>query len=684
MTLAQQFPRLIHPAITDHDQNEGKSVGKKLLINKLNFINFQDGTLQIVFKHTRYDRTISLPAKPQPCNGSTLDCAWADSEVAHRQLQAYEFQHLLITDERKLFVVIPSVTAITETGISFLLPETCQEVSSRKACRHHCDGIEAQFIQNSALFRGTLIDFSALTLRVEVAVAPPQTYQWINSQSPVNLILLVAGETLYSGECRILKQTLDQQSRTYVLEPLNQHISRFKPKEFRSTRQVLVPSPNVVLRHPFIGKKFDLKVIDLSGSGFSVEEDEENSVLLPGMIIPELSLNFAGSFSFSCKAQVMYRTKCSGKGDSIRTKTGFAILDMDMHDHVRMLALLHQAKDKSSYICNTVDMDALWNFFFETGFIYPQKYAFIQANKEQLKATYEKLYTQHPNIARHFIYQENGKIYGHFSTLRFYENTWINHHHAASRSSFNRAGLVVLSQLSRYINDASNLYSAHMNYIAGYFRPDNKFPRKFFGGCAAAINDPTKCSIDSFAYFHYHRTYDTEWNISGPWALGRTQPDDLLELEAFYAHRSGGLMLHAMDLEPAMIDSCELDEEYRQLGFKRERHLFSVTRDGILKAIIMVVISDVGLNLSDLTNCIKIFVVDETDFPREMLQLMLSCLTLKFNKDDVPVLVYPVTYADANGIPYDKIYNMWVLNLLYTDDYLKFMERLLQTNKFGI
>jgi len=166
--------------------------------------------------------------------------------------------------------------------------------------------------------------------------------------------------------------------------------------------------------------------------------------------------------------------------------------------------------------------------------------------------------------------------------------------------------------------------------------------------------------------------------------LGRTQPEDLLELEAFYAHRSGGLMLHAMDLEPAMIDSCDLNEEYRQLGFKRERHLFSVTKDGILKAIIMVVISDVGLNLSDLTNCIKIFVVDEADFPREMLQLMLSCLSLKFNKDDVPVLVYPVTYADSNSIPYDKIYNMWVLNLLYTDDYLKFMEHLLQTNKFGI
>ena len=143
-------------------------------------------------------------------------------------------------------------------------------------------------------------------------------------------------------------------------------------------------------------------------------------------------------------------------------------------------------------------------------------------------------------------------------------------------------------------------------------------------------------------------------------------------------------MLHAMDLEPTMIDRDDFDREYRQLGFKREHHLFSVTKDGTLKAIIMVIISDVGMNLSDLTNCIKVFVVDEADFPREMFNLMLSCLTLKFNKDDVPVLVYPASYAETHAIPFDKIYNMWVLNLLYSDDYMKFIQKTLHTDKYGM
>ena len=70
--------------------------------------------------------------------------------------------------------------------------------------------------------------------------------------------------------------------------------------------------------------------------------------------------------------------------------------------------MLHQVQNRNSYVCNDLDLDALWDFLFETGFIYPKKYALIHANKEQIKQTYQKLYTRSPEIARHFVYQENG------------------------------------------------------------------------------------------------------------------------------------------------------------------------------------------------------------------------------------------------------------------------------------
>ena len=63
---------------------------------------------------------------------------------------------------------------------------------------------------------------------------------------------------------------------------------------------------------------------------------------------------------------------CEEKGDDW-AKCGLALLDMELEDYGRLSALLHQAKNRSSYISNVVDLDDLWNFFFKSGFIYPQK-----------------------------------------------------------------------------------------------------------------------------------------------------------------------------------------------------------------------------------------------------------------------------------------------------------------------
>ena len=93
-------------------------------------------------------------------------------------------------------------------------------------------------------------------------------------------------------------------------------------------------------------------------------------------------------------------------------KCGIAFLDMNPDDHMRLLSLLHQTVNKNFYICNEVDMEDLWAFFFASGFIYPKKYAFIHEDKQKIKSTYERLYTKNSNIARHFTWQKKGKFSG--------------------------------------------------------------------------------------------------------------------------------------------------------------------------------------------------------------------------------------------------------------------------------
>ena len=663
---------LLNSSTQESQLEDGKKLSKKFLVNTLNYVNFQDGTILVNLKHIKYGSIVSLKAKPQPCLENTLDCLWVQTEGLTQKLSSYRFLNFLINNGQKMILVTADVERMNNEGITLDLPETCYEVSFRGVKRHSCEGIHVELLQNGALFHGVLLDFSPVSFRIEISADSTQSFQFINSESAVHVIFRNGSGVLYSGECKIIRLALGQKVRTFVLEPVNDKLSRFKHKEYRSLRHKPSPSPTVIFAHPLTRKTVTLEVTDLSGAGFSVEEYSMNSVLLPGMIIPELFIEIAYDFRIRCKAQVVYRNIYQTYENETYAKCGIAILDMNIQDQVRLSSLLHHIANKKTYVCTTVDLDALWKFFFEVGFVYPEKYAFIHANKEKFKETYEKLYIQSPTIARHFMYKDKGIIQGHISMLRLYENTWLFHHHAAVSSGFSRAGFAVLDQIGRYVNDFYCLYSTHMNFVICYFRPDNRFPNRIFGGFTRSLNEPKGCSLDSFAYFHFSRGFQ---DYSETVSLTETQPEDLSELQSFYEHTSGGLTLHALDLEPDMIDGNGLSTEYQRFGFERKRLLFSLKQDGTIKAVIMLTRTDVGLNFSNLTNCIHVFVLDSDNLLGTVLCSTLSHLCDYYDESEVPILLYPASYAETLGMR-EKTYNLWAINTQYTDQYLKYVESL--------
>ncbi|MBW2593686.1 MAG: hypothetical protein JRE58_11950 [Deltaproteobacteria bacterium] len=262
--------------------------------------------------------------------------------------------------------------------------------------------------------------------------------------------------------------------------------------------------------------------------------------------------------------------------------------------------------------------------------------------------------------------------------IRYYKNTWLIHHHAARKSGYYHAGVAVLNQIGRFGNDAHRLYTLHMDYLICYYRPDNKFPNSVFGGAARNIKDPGGCSLDTFAYFHQPGN-SRPIPIPDDWELTPTLPAELTELEIFYKQTSGGLMLDALDLT---LDGCtgydELAEEFQRHGFQRQRRLYSLKKNNRLTAVIIVNISDVGLNLSDLTSCIKVIIIDAVDLSGKVLRSVLSNVSEETGRSEMPVLLYPAAYAEDNDITYQKLYTLWVLNMQYTDHYFRYLKRLLK------
>ena len=167
------YTELNHSDSNPEHQVVGKEIRKKYLINKLNFINFQDGTVLVNFKHIKYKHTVSHRARPQPCLGEELKCFWVETGKISQRLTSYKFHEVIIPNGKKIISVKSNEINIDDTGIHLVLPDTCWEFSPRKMRRHYCKGIKVQLIQNSASFYGVLIDFTTESFRVDITANPP-------------------------------------------------------------------------------------------------------------------------------------------------------------------------------------------------------------------------------------------------------------------------------------------------------------------------------------------------------------------------------------------------------------------------------------------------------------------------------------------------------------------------------
>ena len=642
---------------------------QKKLVNKLNHLNFIDSYVFILCRHQQTGKHVLIKAYPQPCVKEELICR-LDPKDKLPDMTEYNLDYLMIDDG--LTAILSPVRLLSREGnfLKLTLPDKSQVLKTRKTRRHYCHDISCELIQDGFNAQGMLIDFTPSALGIKLSVN--SNINKFDENNPIEINMIQNGVNLYSGPCRLMRNGISSPDNKIVFTPLNTHMERFPKRKMRNPRQHITPAFAIRFNHPFFQKNIERDILEISTAGFSIRDSVEEETLLPGMIIPNISIIYAGIIKIDCSVQILYRLE---KQEERMALCGVAIMDMDIQSFTYLNHILSVHLDGNARVSTDVDMEALWEFFFDTGFIYGEKYEHLYSYRDYFKNTYKILYQNNPDIARHFVYEKNGKIYGHIAMVHAYKPSWLIHHFTARNMGTRLPGVTVLKQITQYVSSFTRLPSAGMDHVMTYYQPDNKIVDRLFGGFARHLNDPLGSSLDLFSYI-LHENRKIKLNLPENWQLKESSSTDFFKLNEFYKSSSGGLLTRALGLE---YPSDSIKKSFADAGFKRDYRTYCLCYEEKQVAFFIVNQSDMGLNLSDLLNGIKIIVLEPAQASWAIISTAINNLSVFFSEEKIPLLIFPSNYLLSQNILVEKQYALWILNLIHSsDDYLLFMSKLMK------
>ena len=184
--------------------------------------------------------------------------------------------------------------------------------------------------------------------------------------------------------------------------------------------------------------------------------------------------------------------------------------------------------------------------------------------------------------------------------------------------------------------------------------------------------------MDLFAYVPYESNVGDIMLPNG-WLINKCTDNDLNKFRCIYKKISNGLMIDAFGIgKKKSQDEETLEHMYRKIGLKRKSSVYKLEHNYKCKAYFIIDESDAGVNLSELLNSIKVVVTDVEGLPWEILQNAVSSFRDVYGLDTIQLLVFPHTYMNYWGVPYEKEYFLWVLNTQYGDEYVEYIKQKLK------
>lgn len=260
-------------------------------------------------------------------------------------------------------------------------------------------------------------------------------------------------------------------------------------------------------------------------------------------------------------------------------------------------------------VAHDVTFDDIWTLLLDSGFLYPEKVARLEPVLPSIQQTVRKLLLANGNLMATAVMRNEKTLEAHMSILRWCEQTWIVQHLAALPMSARR--LCASAQLTLGFTQYGQL-RPDIVWSKMYFRPNNLWPARVFGGYAKRITGPATSDLRTFHYL-VAPTAASSSRLSAGIEVRAGGQEDKVMIEDWFTARGRTVEVQANQLQASCDGLEKLSQEYEQAGLLRRRESIIAERNGRATGFALLEIASLGMNFSELTNSFTVHLMDDTD-----------------------------------------------------------------------
>ncbi len=364
--------------------------------------------------------------------------------------------------------------------------------------------------------------------------------------------------------------------------------------------------------HPMLGRKFVFPVRDLSNRGLCFEGDYLQFILWKGFTLRGCEL-FMGEESLPVgTVEIRSVSSVVNKDGQAERRCGVEFADLPVRTERRISLHILRENNPQIRTLTSEKIENLWKLFYDSGFIYPSKEAYIKKIKNDINETWKKLLSEETSFYKNMVFREGDEEMGTASAVQVYENTWMFQHLAATGHPMKLVPKYVMLGLAQFLME-----NQEIQYLITYFRPENTFPRRMYSGFLEAypLEEHLRFSLYSYLALELdapgpgaHRADVPPVRNAGEVVIESATEEDREVMENYFRKNLHPLLIRSRSLYRDSLHLPETSTRFFSRGLLRERHCLVAREPGQrIAAFALLENASPGINLSGLLNSFSLW-----------------------------------------------------------------------------